>query len=143
MAPFAPCRKRGMTLYAHSRPGAVRGATRVMFVSALALALALGAGCATRARSIADLSTNPGRYYDKTVTVEGTVTSSWGVPLMGLQVFRITDGTGELTVLSQRSRIPGRGARVRVTGEVDEVAMLGGRSIGLHIKERRLSVLRD
>jgi hypothetical protein len=107
------------------------------------LAMTLTAGCATRARSIADLSNNPGRYYDKTVTVEGTVTSSWGVPMMALQVYRISDGTGELTVLSQRNRVPGRGARVRVTGEVDEVAMLGGRSIGLHIKERRLSVLRD
>lgn len=116
---------------------------RTLPVLALALALVVGAGCATRARSIEDLSRNPGRYYDKTVTVEGTVTSSWGVPMMSLQVYRISDGTGELTVLSQRNRVPGRGARVRVTGEVDEVAMLGGRSIGLHIKERRVSVLRD
>lgn len=113
------------------------------FLLGLVLVLALGAGCATRARSIADLSQDPGRYYNKTVTVEGTVTSSWGVPMMALQVYRISDDTGELTVISQRNRVPGRGARVRVTGEVDEIAMLGGRSIGLHIKEKRLSVLRD
>lgn len=116
---------------------------RTLPILALVLALVAGAGCATRARSIEDLSRNPGRYYDKTVTVEGTVTSSWGVPMMALQVYRISDGTGELTVLSQRNRVPGRGARVRVTGEVEEVAMLGGRSIGLHIKERRVSVLRN
>jgi hypothetical protein len=47
-----------------------------------------------------------------------------------------------LTVLSRRSRVPSRGAHVRVTGKVSELAMLGGSSIGLHVQEERLSVLR-
>ena len=36
------------------------------------------------------------------------------------------------------SRIPSKGARVRVTGKVSEFAVFGGRSIGLHLRERDL-----
>jgi hypothetical protein len=99
------------------------------------------AACATRSPSIADLQYNPGRYYDKTVRVEGIVSSSWGVPLVPFKVYRIEDATGEVTVLSHTSRVPPRGARVEVTGRVEEVATFGGRSIGMHIKERHLRVL--
>ena len=49
----------------------------------LAFALALLAGCALSSHpKIADLKYNPGRYQNRSVTVDGIVTSSWGVPLM-------------------------------------------------------------
>lgn len=100
------------------------------------LALALG-GCALAVRhpSIAELRYNPGRYYDRTVAVEGVVTSSWGIPMMPFQMYKVDDGTGEVTVLSQHGRTPARGARVRVRGKVEQVAVIGGRSVGLHIRE--------
>jgi len=105
---------------------------------AVLLALFLG-GCAlvTRSPSIAELQHNSGRYYDKRVAVEGEVTSSWGLPLLPYGVYKLTDGTGEVTVVS-RGRTPARGARVRVRGKVGEVATLGGRSLGLHIREEDL-----
>jgi hypothetical protein len=106
------------------------------------LVAVLLAGCAARVPHIDDLRSNPGRYYDRTVSLEGIVTSSWSVPLVPLKVYRIDDGTGELTVVSHNSRTPTRGARVRVTGKVGEVAVLGGQSVGLHVQEHRLSVLR-
>lgn len=112
-------------------------------LTAAAIAVATFAGaCATRSPSIADLKYNPGRYYDRTVRVEGVVSSSWGIPLVPVKVYRIEDSTGEVTVLSQSGRVPPRGARVRVTGKVEEFATLGGRSIGMHIQERDLRVLR-
>ena len=43
-----------------------------------------------------------------------------------------------MTVLSQGGRTPTRGAHVRVTGRVSEVAAFGGSSVGLHIKETDL-----
>jgi hypothetical protein len=45
-----------------------------------------------------------------------------------------------VTVVSQNERIPPRGARVRVKGRVADVAVLGGRSLGLHIREESLDV---
>jgi hypothetical protein len=95
------------------------------------------AGCASGA-SIAQVKTNPGRYVDRNVTVRGTVTSSWGLPLVPFKMYQVDDGTGEILVLSQHQRIPSKGARVRVTGKVGEFAMFGGRSIGLHMKESDL-----
>lgn len=107
-------------------------------VAAVAFA-ALTAACATGA-SVGQLKTNPGRYVDKNVTVRGTVTSSWGIPLVPFKMYQVDDGTGEILVVSEdtRNRIPARGARVKVTGKVGEFAVLGGRSIGLHLRARDL-----
>ena len=116
-------------------------------ISRLVVMLALGAmlsGCAlaTRRTSVAELKYNPGRYEDRTVSISGVVTSSWGVPLMPVKLYKVDDGTGEVTVLSQSGRVPTRGAHVRVKGRVNEVAVFGGRSIGLHIQETDLDFRR-
>jgi len=108
----------------------------------LVAALAATAACATRAPSIAQLKVNPARYHDRTVSVEGVVTSAWGAPFVPVKVYRIDDGSGELTVVSTGSRVPTRGTRVRVTGKVAEVAVVGGQALGLHVQETRLNVLR-
>jgi hypothetical protein len=38
--------------------------------------------------------------------------------------------------------MPTRGERVRVRGRVDDIAVLGGRALGLHLKEESLYVKR-
>ena len=98
---------------------------------------ALTGACATGA-SIGQVKTNPGRYVDKSVTVHGTVTSSWDIPLLPLKMYQVDDGTGEILIVTDDDRPPSRGARVKVTGKVSEFAVLGGRSIGLHLRERDL-----
>ena len=103
----------------------------------VALTLVLGiAGCAARRPSIAELKFNPGRYQDRNVSVEGVVTSSWNVPLVPVKLYKLDDGTGEVTVVANNGRIPTKGARVRVTGRVSDVATLGGQAVGLHIQQR-------
>ncbi|PYQ79748.1 MAG: hypothetical protein DMG01_07995 [Acidobacteria bacterium] len=100
--------------------------------------------CALSLRNpdIADLQRHPGRYQDRTVSVSGVVTSSWGVPLVPFRFYKVDDGTGEVTVLSQSSRMPAKGEHVRVKGRVQDVAVLGGRPMGLHIREEDLYVKR-
>ena len=115
---------------------------RVQLALTAVIAIAAGA-CAVRSPSIADLQRNPGRYYDRTVSVDGTVTSSWNVPLVPLKIYRLGDGSGEITVVSEEGRVPPRGTRVRVKGRVTEFGTFGGRSIGAHIRESSLRVLRD
>jgi hypothetical protein len=104
--------------------------------TALAAAF-LTTACASGA-SIRQVKANPGRYVERSVTVTGTVTSSWGVPLVPLKMFQVNDGTDEILVLTDERRVPARGARVRVTGRVEEFGSFGGRSIGLHLRERNL-----
>ena len=57
-------------------------------------------------------------------------------------MYKVDDGTGEVTVVSQNTRMPSRGEHVRVKGRVGDVAVLGGRSVGLHLREEDLYVKR-
>ncbi len=109
----------------------------------LVLAAALSA-CALSLRNpnIADLRDNPGRYQARTVSIDGVVTTSWGIPLVPFRLYKVDDGTGEVTVLSQGNRMPTRGARVRVRGRVEEIGVFGGQAIGLHLRENDLYVKR-
>src|SRR5882762_4020067 len=93
------------------------------------------AGCAARGVRIAELKDRPMKYENKTVSVTGVVTSSWGIPLVPFQLYKIDDGSGEITVLSRYGRTPSKGTRVSVKGRINEFAVFGGRSVGLHIQE--------
>jgi hypothetical protein len=109
-------------------------------VAALAVVVAITVACATvpGRPEIRQVQQQSGRFVDHSVTIRGEVTSSWGVPLVGFNVYRLNDGTGEITVVSTDGRVPGKGARVEVKGEVQDVAVLAGRPLGLHLREQRL-----
>jgi hypothetical protein len=108
-------------------------------IAPLALSLAMLAGCALSSHPrIADLKYNPGRYQNHTVTVDGVVTSSWGVPLVPFKLYKVDDGTGEVTVLAQDGRVPSKGAHVSVKGRVNEFGTFGGQSVGLHLRQEHI-----
>ena len=101
--------------------------------------LALAGCAATDARDtrIADLRAEPGRFEDASVRVDGVVTSSWALPFVPFQLYSLDDGSGEITVLSRSDEdAPRKGTRVQVQGTVSEVGVLGGHTLGLHIKEK-------
>ena len=104
-------------------------------VLAVLLALSL-AGCAMRAKSIADIRNDPGHYDNRQVEVTGRVTTAWSLPLVPYGLYKIDDGSAEITVLSQQRGAPSRGALVKVRGNVREVASFGAASVGLHIEEQ-------
>lgn len=115
-------------------------------IAAFSVAMMMS-GCigALRNRDIADVQRNAGHYSNRTVTVEGNVTSSWGVPLMPFKLYKVDDGTGEITVLSRGGsvRTPTKGSRVRVKGVVRDVAVFNGMPLGLHLEERDLDIRRN
>jgi hypothetical protein len=112
-------------------------------VALLAL-VGLCSGCALTARraTVAELKYNAARYQNKTVSIDGVVTSSWGLPLVPFKLYKVDDGTGEMTVVSQSGRVPNKGARVRVRGRISDIATLGGQSLGLHMEQRDLDFKR-
>jgi len=117
---------------------------RLTAAAALVVLTATLSGCALAMRrpSVAELKYNPGRYQDRTVAIDGVVTSSWGVPLVPFKLYKVDDGTGEVTVVAQDGRVPTRGARVRVKGRVNDIATFGGQSLGLHIQQTDLDFRR-
>jgi hypothetical protein len=117
---------------------------RIRTAFAVVAFVALSTGCAMgwHRPPVAEIRSNPGRWQNRTVSVDGVVTTSWGAPLMPFHFYKVDDGTGEVTVLSQNLRMPTRGARVRVRGRVDDVGVFGGQAIGLHLREEDLYVKR-
>ena len=114
---------------------------RLALVAAL---VGLSPACALSMRNphIAEIQHHPGRFQDHTVAIHGVVTNSWGLPLVPFRMYKVDDGTGEMTVLSENARMPARGAHVRVKGTVNEVGLFGGQAIGLHLREESLSIKR-
>ena len=92
------------------------------------LALLSSAGCKTYT-SIADINRDPSRFADKEITISGQASDSFGV--MGQGMFQVDDGTGRIWVISQNFGIPGNGAKVAVTGRVQQGISLAERLFGL------------
>ena len=109
---------------------------------AVAAFLVSGCGLATRRPTVQELKYNPGYYQDRTVSIDGVVTSSWGVPLVPFKLYKVNDGTGEMTVVAQNGRTPTKGSHVRVQGKVNDFATCGGQSLGLHIQQTDLDFKR-
>ena len=103
--------------------------------SIVLLATCVATGCAARSASVAELKDQPTKYATKSVSITGVVTNSWGIPLLPVQLYSVDDGSGEITVLSRSGRTPAKGTRVEVKGKINELAVFGGRSVGLHLEE--------
>jgi hypothetical protein len=117
---------------------------RSVAAAALAALAIFVSACALRSPDIADVQRNAGHYADRTVTLDGTVTSSWGISRLPFKVYKVDDGTGEITVLSRGGdRQPVKGSRVKVKGVVRDVAVFNGMPLGLHLEERDLDIRRN
>ena len=88
--------------------------------------------CPTRAK-IADINRDPGKYQGKEISVAGKVSDAFGA--LGTGVFQIDDGTGRLWLFSQKYGVPGSGAKVAVTGRLEQGFSFGGRSFALALRQ--------
>ncbi len=104
-----------------------------VFLAAAVLAATLFLVACPRLHSVAELTRDPGRYFDKEVAVKGTVVSSYGA--LGTGMYQIDDGTGRIWVLSESYGVPGKGARVGVAGRIVPTVSFGGRSFATVIRE--------
>ena len=82
--------------------------------------------------SINKINADPGRYYNKKVTIEGTVTDSYGV--LGQGAYELDDGTGRIWVIAERA-VPARGARVEAKGHVITGFVYRGRNLAAALRE--------
>jgi hypothetical protein len=83
---------------------------------------------------IADIKADPSRFRDKTVRVEGTVTTAFGVLSTG--AYEVEDDTGKIYVISNRG-VPSSGARESVEGSVFSGAVVAGQTLGVAIRESK------
>ena len=105
--------------------------SKPLWLTASLLALLLCSGCATT--RIGLIQSDPSRYRNKQVAVNGTVTTSFG--LLSTGAYEIQDDSGKIYVLS-RTGVPAKGSRVTVHGTVVNGIMLGGNALGTAIREQ-------
>jgi uncharacterized protein YdeI (BOF family) len=83
--------------------------------------------------SISTVMQNPRTHSGTTITVSGKVTRSLSA---GVGAYVLNDGTGRLLVQTNKA-VPSTGRKIIVTGEISQMAKLGGAQL-LVLKERRL-----
>ena len=105
---------------------------RVVAAFVIALGSLLLAGCPPRV-SIEKLNRDPGRYAGREVTIAGRVVDSFGA--LGRGVFAVDDGTGTMWILAGQYGIPGAGAKLAVSGHVEQGFSLGGRNFATILRE--------
>ena len=92
----------------------------------LPVVLLLLAGCASTT-PIGDLLSDASRYNGKTVRIKGEVTRSVGAIVAG--AYQVKDGTGTLTVVSDKASPPPEDSRIGVKGVFQSLVTLGSRSL--------------
>src|SRR6266702_5239336 len=100
-----------------------------LIIAPLALVLS---GCA--ATQIGRINSDPLRFRNRDVKVQGSVTNSFGA--LGAGGYQVDDGTGKIFVISTGSGVPSKGSRVLVSGTVINGATVMGKSYGTAIRER-------
>lgn len=91
--------------------------------------------CAATVR-ISDIKNSPNRFHDKKVTVSGTIDETVTLPILGVGVYQLNDGTGTIWVKPKES-MPEKGDHVQVTGTVKVGLIISGRSFGLILIESK------
>ncbi len=85
---------------------------------------------------IKEIVTSPAQFEGKEVRVKGKVKDITKVPLLDLKMYVLDDGSGEVTVMTSQS-LPAVNETVTLKGVVESMAIMGGESIGLRIKETK------
>src|SRR5882724_8307277 len=92
------------------------------------------AGCPQRT-TIERINGDPSRFAGKEVTIAGRVSNSFGA--LGTGVFELQDETGRMWVFSERYGVPGRDARIAVTGRIQQGFTFGGRNFAVVLRESK------
>jgi hypothetical protein len=106
--------------------------SKVLAAVLLVMGALILAGCPART-TIEKINRDPGRYAGKEVTIAGHVTNSFGA--LGTGVFQLEDDTGRMWVFSERYGVPGREAKLAVTGRIEQGFSFGGRSFATILRE--------
>ncbi len=102
------------------------------------LAAAACASVGIGVTSVGDIRRNTASFEGKEVTVRGTVNDVTKLPITEVKSYTVLDPTGEIRVTT-RGAVPAKGERVAVRGVVTSAAIVGGHSMGTHIRESERS----
>lgn len=115
---------------------------KLWLLAMLAVALVAG-GCNMLPfgfTTIKEITESPANFDGKEIKLKGTVKSVTKVALLDIKLFVLDDGTGQVTIIPTGD-MPAENETVVLSGIVENVAIVGGQSLGMHIREtKRLPV---
>lgn len=94
-------------------------------------------GCKGSITPIKTLLDDPARFDKQTVQIVGDVEEAAGV--MGYGAYRVNDGTGTISVLTNTNGAPRTGAHVGVQGEFRQAFTLGTTSAAVIMEKQRFT----
>lgn len=115
------------------------------FFAALSLVgLLVAGGCASLPLGFTDIreiKAAPASFDGKEVKLKGRIKVLAKLPLIEAALYALDDGTGEIMIIPADKSLAAEQGAVAISGVVDSVAVVGGTSLGLHIKDaKKLSV---
>ncbi|OQX83132.1 hypothetical protein B6D60_10965 [candidate division KSB1 bacterium 4484_87] len=85
---------------------------------------------------ISDIRQQSRRYHNKVVTVSGVVKNTVTLPILGVGIYQVDDGTGTLWIKPKHG-IPYKGDHITVTGKLKVGLTISGKSFGLVLIESK------
>ena len=101
---------------------------------AIVCLIAILVSCASIIR-VSDIKERPRKYHDKLITLSGYVDNVITMPVLGIGVYELNDGTGKIWV-KPTAEAPYKGDRVKVTGTIKVGFTMSGKTFGLILIEK-------
>lgn len=111
-----------------------------LFAALTVMGLLLAGGCASLPVGFTDvreIKAAPANFDGKEVKLKGRLKVLAKVPLIEVALYSLDDGTGEIMVIPAEKTLPVDQGTIAISGVVESMAIVGGSSLGLHIKDAR------
>lgn len=91
---------------------------------------------------VREIKAAPASFEGKEVKLKGRLKVLAKVPLIEVALYSLDDGTGEIMVVPAEKSLPVDQGTIAISGVVESMAIVGGSSLGLHVKDaRKLPIL--
>ena len=84
--------------------------------------------------SLGEIINNPSKYEGSEVKIKGAITDVIKLPLISSKMYMVKDDTGEMLVVTNGAA-PGIGEQIAIKAKVENLAIIGKESIGVHLIE--------
>lgn len=116
-----------------------------LFAALSVAGLLVAGGCASLPlgfTEVREIKAAPASFEGKEVKLKGRLKVFAKVPLIEVALYSLDDGTGEIMVVPAEKSLPVDQGTIAISGVVESMAIVGGSSLGLHVKDaRKLPIL--
>ena len=85
---------------------------------------------------ISDIKERPRKFHDKQITLSGYVDNVVTLPVLGVGVYQLDDGTGKIWI-KPAGEAPYKGERLKIIGTIKVGLTISGKTFGLILIEEK------